>query len=301
MGLEKALKQEERANELLKQQQEFEAARMAANTPPAAPAAPPQEAPPKQDDATWEARYKVLDGKYRAEVPRMAAQNRELSERLADSVDKLRELSDRVAKFEAQNNRGTLVKKEEVDQYGEGMLDVVRRAAREELDPELKAKDAKIAELESRVQSVSNEHAKSKSDSFTDALSKEVPNWRVINDDAAFHAWLLDVNPETQMARQDALDVHAANKDAVKVGAIFKEYLRQTQTRAADANSGMQQMLTPSGGSAPEIPGDMVVLYTRDEIRKAYEDIRAGRITGDKATALEADIDLALREGRIVG
>lgn len=308
MGLQRAQEQEARANELLEQQRKqlAEVAAQTQNAPatPAASATPPAPTgtpptPPKQDEETYEARYKVLHGKYQAEVPRLHEQNRQLSDRLEDVARQLSEATKRLAEVEAGKVRGTLVKEEEVEQFGEPLIDVMRRAAREELDAVLKAKDAEISELREAVSGIKHETARSRTVSFEDALTNLVPNWSVVNDDPKFHAWLLEIDPATNLDRQHALDIHANAKDAAKVAAVFKAFLKQTDTRAATAESGVEQLLTPNSGSAATPPG-MVMAYTRQEIKQAFADIRAGRLPPKEAAALEAEINAALREGRVI-
>lgn len=82
--------------------------------------------PVGQQDEQLEHRYKVLQGKYNSEVPRLSAENKELKSRLAEIEQKLLDLQNATPPQ-------PLVSPQEIEEYGEGLIDVARRIAREEL------------------------------------------------------------------------------------------------------------------------------------------------------------------------
>ena len=110
--------------------------------------------PPPQEDS-WEHRFKVLQGKYNAEVPRFAHENKDLKGRLQSLEDQLEEMKN-------VKPPELLVRPEEIEQYGEGLIDVARRVAREELA----SKDAMIAKLKTEIDSVKSVQSHVVQDSF---------------------------------------------------------------------------------------------------------------------------------------
>jgi len=94
-----------------------------AATAPAAPAATPSEG-----DEKWEARYKTLHGKYNAEVPRLHSALKERDSKLNSLTEEVEALKQALAK-----PKESLVKPEEVNEFGEPLVDLIRRAAREEV------------------------------------------------------------------------------------------------------------------------------------------------------------------------
>lgn len=131
---------------------------------------PPEVAAPPQDNV-WEQRYRTLEGKYQAEVPRLHTANREMQRQID-------ELSARTApKVETPAEEG-LVTEKDVTDYGEDLLDVQRRVAREVMAPlkaELAQRDTKIAQLEAEVHKAAGDVS---SVTFESRLAKSGPKFR---------------------------------------------------------------------------------------------------------------------------
>jgi len=90
----------------------------------------------------WENKYKVLAGKYSAEVPQLAAERRELRH-------KVQQLEKELERAKNAPTPERLVKDEEIAEYGENLVDLIRRAAREEVA----SKDAEIETLRAKLDS----------------------------------------------------------------------------------------------------------------------------------------------------
>jgi len=71
------------------------------------------------DEDSWENRYKILTGKYSAEVPALAAEKRELRY-------KLNQLEKELERIKSQPAPERLVKDEEIQEYGESLVDLGR-------------------------------------------------------------------------------------------------------------------------------------------------------------------------------
>ena len=93
---------------------------------------------------TWEQKYKTLQGMYNAEVPRLKAENRELTSRVSQMEQLLGTLNNQPA---AQpESTDPLITDKDVQEYGDS-IDVMRRAAREEVAQA----NARVAQLEQQV------------------------------------------------------------------------------------------------------------------------------------------------------
>jgi len=250
----------------------------------------PQAQAPESDDQqnTWEHRYKVLAGKYSSEVPRLAADNRELK-------NQLKELSATVERLkQAPQAKAQLVKPEEVETFGSELIDVVRRAAREELAD----KDNEISELKEMVQQLSNKTTKNVEVDFYTALNTKVSDWVTINDDKNFHKWLNELDDLTGIRRQDLLAQAEADRDADRVAKFFTAYKRASQSWAATANRSLEAQVAPDTGRQASAP-PAKRFYTRGEIADFYGRVRRGEISDNDAIAIEADIQSAIGEGRV--
>lgn len=301
MSLPRAvLEAEEKANrlheELLKQQTPAEdppadpPSDPAPEDPPAdpVPPTPPSDSPtppaPGPDDE-WEHRFKVLQGKYNAEIPRLAGENKELKAKLQEFEVQLEAL---------KNKPEPLVKPEEIEEYGEGLIDVARRIAREELA----TKDAEIQALKAKLDSLSTVTAQKTESDFFKTLTDKVPDWEAINENPKFLEWLGEVDELTGDTRQAMLSRAEQARDAVRTARFFERFKETFSSRAAQATTALEQQVVPSSSkSSPTPPAKKV--WTRGEIQDFYARARRGDISDAEAVAIEADIMSAQIEGRI--
>ena len=241
--------------------------------------------PVGQQDEQLEHRYKVLQGKYNSEVPRLSAENKELKSRLAEIEQKLNEL---------QNAPQPLVSPQEIEEYGEGLIDVARRIAREELA----SKDSEIQALKAKLNSLEETTTKVVKDDFFSALGNKVSDWMTINNDANFHKWLDEIDDLTGTRRQDLLFAAEQERDADRVAKFFLAFKKTSQKQVASANAALESQVAPSSVQTPNTPPAKKV-WTRGEIAQFYERMRRGEVDDKEAVAIESDIQAASIEGRI--
>ena len=291
---------EERANklheELLKQQRNEQ-------TPPQAEQE--QQQPDKEDvadasamgvspdpktsdskDDSYEHRFKVLQGKYNSEVPRLSQENKELKASLKLLQEQMEELKAKPAE--------PLVKQEEIDEYGEGLIDVARRIAQEELAK----KDAKIKRLEDKLDALEGTTTKTVEKDFYSTLSARVPEWEKINADKSFHKWLDEVDELTGFRRQDLLSQAEQARDAERVIKFFKAFEKTSKKQVADNNLALETQVSPSANKTPNAP-QAKKIWTRAEISEFYRRVRAGQVSDKDVVAIESDIHAASIENRI--
>jgi len=296
MSLPRAvLEAEEKANklheELLKQQQSPEATdppTEGEQTPPAADPEPPKNqdgSPPPQED-NWEHRFKVLQGKYNSEVPRFAQENKELKSRLESLEDEINALKSTPAE--------PLVKPEEIEEYGPGLVDLARRIAQEEL----RAKDAKIEKLERQLSGIAEVTTNTAKNDFFRSLGAMVPDWERINEDPAFLKWLDEVDELTGETRLSLLSKAEVARDAARAAKFFQAYSKTSSSWAAKANDALESQIVPPTNKTPETPPSKR-MWTRAEITDFYSRLRRGEVSDQDAIAIEADITAASIEGRI--
>lgn len=308
MSLPKQVKEaQERAEQLIEQ-------RNAAMEPEKQPETeaqqePPQEVqpqePPKQDKTDWKARYHVLQGKYNAEVPRYAAELKELNRKLAEADQAIAELKKQaeVATPPSQSNELGKLREE----YGDDFIAAVERVAAQKAGEMVKPLQGVVEQTRAeREEARRREEADKSSRDFADAVNDLVPDWEAIDKLPAFHDYLADVGNDGR-TRQEAL-MEAANRfDAAGAARIFAAFKRTdaykahatpaAPHRAKDALAA-KVVPEPSGRSrSPNDGGGRV--YTRSEISSFYRDLAMGKVDPERAKQVERDIDAAMREGRI--
>lgn len=339
------------ADEYYKSQQPPADPNAAPANPPADPSAqpnasatPPADPPPAQPVAaqpaqlpqeSWEQKYRVLQGKYNAEVPRLQRTVQDQGNALRDLQAQLTTTQNLLASLGAQRGNppaesnapaaapvqpARLVKDEEIREFGADLIDVIRRVAREEnssLLPEIDRRVAPVAQRATEATQVANAAAgrvaRNDQQSVLELLNEKVPKWQELNEDPEFLNWLDQRAPYSKQTRAELLTQAYQTHDGPRVVEFFEGYLKEhaavtpSPTPPA-APAAPQKKLddfvapgTPKTGAAStqDVSGKRV--WARAEISKFYVDVQQGkyRTRIDEMKKLEADIFAAQKEGRI--
>jgi hypothetical protein len=131
-------------------------------------------------------------------------------------------------------------------------------------------------------------------------LDEQVSDWQQVNTAERWLRWLEQIDPVYGVPRQAALDAAFNRLDAKRVVAIFKQFKAETRSVAPSLESQVQ----PSSGgaaAAPTAPAPRPMLSSKF-VTTFFNDVAKGRYRGreQEAQRLEAEIDLAAAEGRIV-
>ena len=186
-----------------------------------------------QEDETVGQRYKTLQGMYNAEVPRLHAERRELSDRVNQLEQLLSTMQQQPNKPEEsipEEPAPKLVTDADVEEYGES-IEVMRRVSKEETlaaQKKLEALEKQIESLQSnvipRVEQVAASQVKTSEQAFWSELSTTVPDWRDMNDNQDFQNWLLEIDPLTGISRQTYLEDAQRNLDVGRVTNFFNAW-----------------------------------------------------------------------------
>lgn len=282
-------------------------------SPPQEPKQEQQLPPRSDDDDKWETRYRVLQGKYNAEVPVLQRQNRELEQRL-DQMERL--LTDmRPAEGAAAPTGNQLVSEEEIADYGPEFMDMVGRMARQVNADEMARLNQTIDQLKGQLNSVGGKVQKTEQETIYSQLDKNVENWRDINRNPQFLEWLATRDPFSGLVRRDMLQEAFSRADAPRVIAFFNGFLREHAVvteggrsgpgKKSDTGNGLDKLVAPgrprSGPSSQAGARDEKRTWTEAEITQFFAEKRKGAFKGQEKLAqqLEDDIFAAQREGRI--
>ena len=257
-------------------------------------------------------KYKTLQGMYNAEVPRLHRQTKEQAQRLAEMEQLLSSIQQQQQKSSAPAPETKYVSEQDVEEYGDS-IDVMRRVSREELVPvaqRLAQIEAALNNIQSsvvpQVNSVMQHQQASSEQMFWSQLSSAVPNWRDVNSDPDFQAWLLQIDSMTGITRQTYLEDAQRALDPHRVAAFFRTWLDSNQAPVAQttgsANSELEKQVSP--GRSKNTGGkqsNQAKVYTPDDIRKFFSDVQKGKYKGreKERDKIERDIFAAQRENRI--
>lgn len=266
---------------------------------------PEPEPKPTASEATWEQRYRGLQGKYDAEVPRLHAQVREMNAQLQQLIADNAVL--KAQKAEAQSEPAkTLITEQDKEAFGSDLLDLIDRATEQKIagyrDTEAQLK-AEIAELKGKLGNVSDRQVVSDKDRFLSQLSQQVPDWTALNTDQGFLDWLAEVDPVYGLPRQAALNNAYEAFDATRTANIFKQYKALTApAQNQQTKPNLQSQVAPTRSRTSPAPASNSAekrIFSQQEITQFYEEWRRGYIDNDEAVRLEKEIHAAIGEGRI--
>lgn len=271
---------------------------VAAPTPTPAPTAP---TPPASE--SLEHKFRTLQGMWNSE----RAQNKALESQLSQLSNQVQSLVAAAAAKPAEPPAQAQPDPRDAAQFGEDMVEMVQRYVNRALDTmrsdisSVAANlDKRVKALESQVTGVSQKTEMTLEQAFYGALDQAVPDWRQINADERWLAWLGEVDEVYGAPRQLALETAHQRSDAKRVIAIFNQF---KAAQAARPKLESQQTPSSTGQQAPvaqAAPAKRMV--SQKLVKQFYDDLAKGRYRGreEESLRLQAEIDMAAAEGRIV-
>jgi hypothetical protein len=250
-------------------------------TPPTEAAVEPRPEPKAQDDeASWKRRYEVLNGKYQAEIPRMAAEIRDLKGRLVQAE----------ARAAAPAQPAPKLSQEDREEYGD-LIDVMKRAAAEVVPQD-------VNEIKQSVEQLRGETTRLAKDRFFSDLTRIAPQWESLNENKDFLAWLSGFDLASGRLRSELFDDAVSRFDAMRVAHFFSAYGGTKEPEPQVPDPLEQQVEPPAQRRSAPTPGKK--MWRTSEIASFYAGVRAGQYNREDADRIERDIFAAQSEGRIV-
>lgn len=301
-------------------------------TPAPAPAAPAPPQPPAED--ATEHKYRVLQGKYNAEVPRLQKQLNEQEQLIKDMRQQLTNAQTMLASLSsgqpAPNAQppaqpaARRVKDEEIRQFGPDLYDFIKRTSLEAVEPELtkvaQPIQQRLAKTEQAAQTAASTVAADAVQKMYTLLNDKVPDWTVVNEQPEFLAWLSEVDPYAGAPRGQLLSQAYQANDGPRVVAFFLGFKnenaaisppQETAPPAAPAAPGPEAQLlqlvapgTPKSGPASGAPNDAGKrIWTRTDVQNLYAKIneftRKNKPVPVELRQLETDLIRAQAEQRL--
>lgn len=280
--------------------------------PEPAPQAAPESAPQKQAEQPaareltaeqWKQRYDAMHGRVISFERRMEAvteENRSLRAR----IDAL-QAAPRTAP------RELYITEEERRDYGDDLLNVVGKKAREET-AEL---EQKIRDLENKFSTVQHKVELTDQQKMYSYLDNTVSKWHDTNRSPEFIEWLQYADVFSGQRRMDMLKEAHAQNNGPRVAAFFESFYQEAaavapkpkaseQTATKSPAVSLDKLAAPGRAmsAAPERPADEPEFISRAQIASFYADKAAGKFRGKEqdANSFERRIATASREGRII-
>jgi hypothetical protein len=302
-------------------------------TPPQGEPAPVQEPPrqgelplqqPVEDEASWERKFKSLEGRYESQLRRARESVTQLSQRL-EQVENERNAMRNGSPQQQEAAPPATLSEQEIADYGPEFVDVMRRVAAETAGP----LNEEIGRLRQQMGYVQQETGNAFLNRMNSSIGAVIPNWAELNKDPRFIQWSQLPDVFSGAIRKTLMQDAWNSGDPNRVAAFFQAYLAEEAATNPQGGNGQRSPppsrmtvsdtpmpVTPTPGasldlsslaapgrahSAASNPAEKPV-YTAAEITRFYTDVAAGRWRGreQQQAAIDHDIILAQREGRIL-
>jgi len=278
-------------------------------TPPEQPdteatAAPAPVETPETDTTSeekWEHKYRRLQGKYDAEVPRLHNQVKELSIQLHQMRQEMSAQEQQAAQRQ-QEQAQRLVTDEEIEEHGQEYVDLYRRIAREEFQKDLASLKQENEQLKQYIQQTGSQIG---SLSFEQKLAQLVPDFGAINNDPKWVEWLDTYDPMLRSKRRDVAQAAMNSGDAEAVAHYVKLFRGESapeQTKSASRQAEINRQVQPDRASAPTVQSSKTgKTYSQSDLGKMFRRVAVLGSQGkhDEARKLEMEIDSAFQDGRV--
>lgn len=256
--------------------------------------------PGREEDVDyWRSRANALHGLNQQQAAEMHDLKQRLTQ-LASEVSEMRTSEQRKAEAEEADN--------DAEVFGEDLIEAVDRRA-ERMAKHLVAEQtaqmqAYIKQLEARLSNVDQHVATSSQESFLTKLGQLVPDYKAVNVDNGFLAWLREADPVYGVARQAALDAAAQSLDADRVAAVFNAYKALTgkqisQQQRQQTRQELERQVAPTKSGTSPTPAPAGKIWSREEFERAYDPRNIREFGKDRAEQLVAEAEAALAEGRV--
>jgi len=265
-------------------------------------AAPEPATQQPSQDSIWEQRYKILQGKYNAEVPDLHRKVHNLEGKLESAIQNLEKATREVPKEQPK-----AVDAKDVENFGSDLVDMVQRVATlvtgqlsQAFDAKINAFGKELDVVKQQLLGTTKTVAMTAEQTFFDRLTKLVPDWERLNADQSFLAWLAQVDPVYGVPRQAALQRAQDALNADHAAAVFNAFAPAKPAQAKGPDPLEKQVSPKSAGAEQPQPAQQQVI-TSAQITAFYDDVRKGLYRGKEAQAaqIEQIINTALAEGRV--
>lgn len=265
--------------------------------PPAAPVAP--AANPSTDIAAMEAKLRSMEGRF----AHLNSQNQAYLSQINDLQDHIQILTNTLVEKSAEEPDTTDKDKEE---YGPELVEMVNRQA----SKRVKELERTVAKLETQLGDVNNKTAKLDQAGFNAAMDARLPNWREINSNAEFMAWLQQEDGFSGETKHKLLTTAYQARNVDRVLKFFNGFISEVVAPARAEPTKPEQGLDLASLAAPGKartaatntgPSEKPSI-TRQQIKTFYDDSAAGKYRNrpEEYKKMEALIKQAMLERRVI-
>ena len=275
--------------------------------------AKPVEVPvaPQPQADTWEHKYNVLQGKYNRELTELHAQLESQAGTIANLNSLIVSLNSRAPgpvaepSFQVgQPQSGQVdLDPESFAGYGAEMIDLVNL---------VKSQSAELSRLKGETNSLSERQVKTEAETYYEALDLAVKDWRSLNKDVNFLAWLREPDGLSDISRQEHMTAAHNALNSAGVAKYFLAYKANgnltpnpitTNTAPRPKGQGLLNQVVPfDTGVRTEITQPEAVqqvVVTRAQFTQAVSDKTKGKITDAQFKVISDNFQRSIAAGQV--
>lgn len=245
-----------------------------------------------KEEKKFRDKYMTLKGKYDAEVPRLAAELRELR----DAINKPKAV-EAPAEDTTEDDYMSTVSEE----YGEDFINAIRKVIQHEVKPIVKP-------VQEQAQNIQNTQTEAQKESFKTYLDTKVDkgDWRELWDkgDPNFVEFLAQPDPSGLYTYGDLVDMYNEQWDGDRLAKVLNTYFetqeKPTNTRTNTSTKQKDALIAPNRTNAQPSPNtDTKRMWTMQSFQEFQRDDRMGKYTPEESERLWNDAAIAPSEGRM--
>jgi hypothetical protein len=254
-----------------------------------------EEEQEQEREEDWQHKFSVLEGKYRAEVPRLHEENRMLRDELAQIRAEFDAL-----KSSAQPHTPTAPSENQfMDQY---FPDLDQQGREQFMAMVRKTAEAAIKPISDDLGATKTEAKRVQTGNFWKQVNQSVPDYENLTTNPALIGWLNERMPGTNFTRLALMEQAFQSLDADRYVEFIDLWKQGQETPTKQApNAALKQKVTPpKAGGAGKAKADKKT-YTQAEYKNLMA--KATRLNTDRsyqaARKILTELDSAQKEGRI--
>lgn len=279
----------------------------------------------QDQEKDWESEYQNLNKKYqelehkwKSREGALGQRDREINtlkvevQNLRQTVSDIQKGSPKMSEEEKQKEIKKEIKRlitdNDKEEYGEEMIDLMKRAAKEVYEETYSKKEvelsSKIKDVDSKVENIYNQKESERYNNFIKELNRDIPDLQEINKNPDFKEWVNQVDPRTGKKIKQLVEDAIIAFDKARVEFIIGEF-KKTQEPKKDTNSKKQELenhIQPSKSKTNTVNTKEKTArrVTRAEIKQFYLDKQKGKYTAKQSEAMEKIIEDAVASGNVI-
>lgn len=246
----------------------------AGETPTEQPKAEPQALPTDNVNIDWQQRYTVLDGKYKAEVPKLSQEIRQLKDQinqlsatpqndaqisqLQQEIDSLKQANQLLEQQQSQAAGSAIELNEHLtNEYGEDFAQSVAQVAQQISTKENQTLRQELDALKTQVSSTQDTFTQATQQTkFTELeslLLSQGITFSAVDSDPLFHEYLRQVDPRSGQSNFDMMSQAFSNGDLKRTALFYSDFSNtQSGSQAPNLNDYADNLNTVGQADTPQ-------------------------------------------------